>query len=218
MRRNDDDNPAKDRIVSVLDAETRGLIEVAAGVYDASEAELATRITRAHAAGTSPSWLEELMLMAVLFIGFPRALVVAKALRVILPYPGDAGDAADYARWAEWKKRGEATCRSIYGANYDALRRNVTALHPALDAWIEIDGYGRTLSRPGLDLRRRELCVLAMLVPQDVPRQLKSHLHGALNAGAQPQEVDETLTVIEAAHGAPTARLAAARAMWAGLR
>ena len=204
--------------MSSLDAETRGLIEVAAGVCDAPEVELTARITKAHVAGTSPGWLEELMLMAVLFVGFPRALVVAKALRVILPEPGDLGDSADYARWAEWKKRGEATCRSIYGSNYDALRRNVTALHPALDAWIEIDGYGRTLSRPGLDLRRRELCVIAMLVPQDVPRQLNSHLRGALNAGASPQEVDETLNVIEAAHGTPAARMAAARTMWSGLR
>lgn len=204
--------------MSALDAATRGLIEVAAGVYEAPEADLGSRITAAHTAGTSPGWLEELMLMAVLFVGFPRALVVAKALRVILPEPGDSGDSADYARWAEWKKRGEATCRSIYGASYDALRRNVTALHPALDAWIEIDGYGRTLSRPGLDLRRRELCVVAMLVPQDVPRQLHSHLRGALNAGASPQEVDETLTILEATNGAPAARLAAARAMWSGVR
>ena len=205
-------------IVSALDAATHGLIDVAAGVYDASEASLATRITAAHAAGTGPGWLEELMLMAVLFVGFPRALVVARALRVILPEPGDVGDSADYSRWSEWKKRGEATCRSIYGANYDALRRNVTALHPALDAWIEIDGYGRTLSRPGLDLRRRELCALAMLVPQDVPRQVHSHLRGALNAGASPQELDETLTIIESTPGMVPARLAAARTLWEAMR
>jgi 4-carboxymuconolactone decarboxylase len=202
------------RIVSALDAATRGLITVAAGISDAGEAELAGLMSAARAAGASTVWIDELLLMAVLFAGFPRALVAAKAWRRIEPRPGDPGDAADYGRWSEWRERGEATCRRIYGANYDALRRNVSGLHPALDAWIVTDGYGRTLSRPGLDLRRRELCAIAMLVAQNVPRQLHSHLRGALNAGATEQDVDETLTLMEAARAAPPERLMAARALW----
>ena len=205
-------------IVSALEPATRGLIEVAAGIYDAGDEQLAALLSGARAAGTRAVWVEELLLMAVLFAGFPRALVVAKAWRGIEPRPGEAGDAADYGRWAEWRVRGEAACRRIYGANYDALRRNVSALHPALDAWIVTDGYGRTLSRPGLDIRRRELCAIAMLVPQNVARQLHSHLRGALNAGASEQDVDETLTIIEAVQAAPPARLTLARALWAELR
>ena len=136
-------------IVSALDTATRGLIQVAVGVHDADEEALAALMSAARSAGTGAVWIEELVLMAVLFAGFPRALVLAAALRKVEPLAGDVGDAAEYDRWSEWRERGEATCRRIYGANYDALRRNVRALHPALDAWIVTDGYGRTLSRPG---------------------------------------------------------------------
>ena len=38
---------------------------------------------------------------------------------------------------------------------------NIKALHPALDTWMIVDGYGKVLGRPQLDLARRELCVIA---------------------------------------------------------
>jgi 4-carboxymuconolactone decarboxylase len=60
-----------------------------------------------------------------------------------------------------------------------------------------VEGYGKVLGRPGLSLRRRELCIVAMLARQGrrVERQLYSHLRGALNAGASRAEVDEALEV-----------------------
>jgi 4-carboxymuconolactone decarboxylase len=81
-----------------------------------------------------------------------------------------------------------------------------------------MDGYGRTLSRPQLDLVRREFCSVAMLVPQDAPRQLHSHLKGALNAGATVEQVDDVLRTAVACSGVPTARLDAAHALWAEIR
>ena len=51
--------------------------------------------------------------------------------------------------------------RQVYGDNYAKLRENVKKLHPALDTWMLVEGYGRTLSRTGLDLARREFCVIA---------------------------------------------------------
>jgi 4-carboxymuconolactone decarboxylase len=73
------------------------------------------------------------------------------------------------------------------------LRQNIRALHPALDAWMITDGYGKVLSRPGLDLRTRELCIVAACAASAQQRQLHSHLHGALNAGATVAEVESTL-------------------------
>ena len=96
----------------------------------------------------------------------------------------------------EGDHRGEATCRVVYGDNYLKLRQNVRALHPALDAWMLIEGYGRTLSRPGLDLKRREFCVIAQTAVLDTPRQLHSHLRGALHAGATLEEVDAVLVEV----------------------
>ena len=203
--------------MSGLDGATQALVAVAAALYDAPEDEIARRFVAARAAGTSAVWLEELVLAAVLFVGFPRALVAAAALRRVEPDAGAPGDAADYSRWREWRARGEETCRRIYGANYEKLRRNLAAMHPALDEWIVTEGYGRAISRPGLDLLRRELCAIAMLVPQGVPRQLHSHLRGALNAGAAPADVEATLDVV-ASKGMTGARMEAARRLWGEMR
>jgi 4-carboxymuconolactone decarboxylase len=56
-----------------------------------------------------------------------------------------------------------------------------------------VEGYGKVLGRPGLDLATRELCIIALLVVLNAPRQLYSHLRGALNAGAHPSEVEAAL-------------------------
>ena len=218
MRRGDEAFAALAVIVSALDPATRALVGVAAHLYASSEGALADMMREAREAGTPAAWLEELVLSAVLFAGFPRALVAAAALRQVEPQAGDAGDAADYSRWRDWQERGEETCRRIYGSNYDKLRRNVLALHPALDAWIVVDGYGRTISRPALDLKRRELCSIAVLVPQGVPRQLHSHLRGALNAGASHEEVEETLEIIDDAVGVLPTMMTGARRLWDEVR
>ncbi len=200
--------------MNALDDATAALVRAAAELPEAAHHPLVARFREARAAGVSVEWLDELVLASVLFVGFPRALVAAGALRAVAPEPSPVLDAADYAAWPEWRRRGEAACRAIYGGNYDALRANVRGLHPALDAWVVMDGYGRTLSRPGLDLKRRELCAIAMLVPQGVPRQLHSHLRGALNAGASPAEVECALTVATRAGTVPAPRAEAAWALW----
>jgi 4-carboxymuconolactone decarboxylase len=58
------------------------------------------------------------------------------------------------------------------------------------------EGYGRTMSRPGLDLLRRELCTVAQTAVLEAPRQLHSHLRGALHAGATFGQVDAVLSIV----------------------
>jgi 4-carboxymuconolactone decarboxylase len=195
-----------------LDEATRRLVGVAAALNDALEGDLARLMDEARKAGASVAWLEELVLEAPLFVGFPKALVAAAALRTLEPRTGDPGDSAGYERWRDWEERGVATCRRIYGESYAKLRTNLARLHPALDAWVVVEGYGRAISRPGLDLKRRELCAIAMLVAQRVPRQLHSHLRGALNVGASPAEVGEVLDIV--ARVVPKARAKDARMLW----
>jgi 4-carboxymuconolactone decarboxylase len=59
-----------------------------------------------------------------------------------------------------------------------------------------VEGYGKVLSRPALDLKRRELCIVAACATAGQDRQLHSHLHGALHAGASPAEVRDALDSI----------------------
>jgi len=203
--------------MSPLDVSTAAIVAAAARIDGAHPDQLAARFQAAIAAGADAAWLDELVLMAVLFAGFPKALVAAAALRSVVPRHGNVGDAASYDQWESWRSRGEATCRIVYGERYDMLRRNVAALHPALDAWVVMDGYGRTISRPELDLKRRELCAIAILVPQGVPRQLHSHLRGALNAGASREEVGAAMDIALAESGASPELANTARTLWESL-
>lgn len=182
--------------MSGLDEPTTALVRLAAGIAVGEPRLVAARCREALAEAVPPVWVDELLLQSVLMVGYPRALAAAQAWREAA---GGAAvsleDGADRGQAAAWEARGERLCRTIYGANYEKLRRNVRELHPALDAWMVAEGYGRTLARPGLDLVRRELCVIAQVAVQGADRQLHSHLRGALNAGASRDTVAAALRV-----------------------
>ncbi|MGE0440736.1 MAG: carboxymuconolactone decarboxylase family protein [Gemmatimonadales bacterium] len=180
--------------MSRVDVPTRALVRLAGAVAAGEPGRTGARAREAVAAGVPPIWGDELLLQSVLMVGYPRALSAAAAWREAVGLPPVSGeDGADLGLARAWRERGEATCRVVYGANYDKLRANVATLHPALDAWMVTEGYGRTLSRPGLDLVRREFCVIAQVMVFEAERQLHSHLRGARNAGATVAEVEAVL-------------------------
>jgi 4-carboxymuconolactone decarboxylase len=183
--------------VGGLDAATRELVELAIVIATAREPALRAGMRRAVEAGVNPAWVEELILQSYIFAGFPRALNAAREWRRAsgIPAPSVDNDASG-DRYDLWRERGEATCAIVYGAAYDRLRANIRELHPALDEWMIVEGYGKLLGRPGLDLSRRELCIVAVCGALEQDRQLHAHLHGALNAGATPAEIQETLQVV----------------------
>jgi 4-carboxymuconolactone decarboxylase len=203
--------------LSSLDTATRSLVRLAAIV--AAGGELRLRAAMSEVAETIPSvWVEELVLQSYLFAGFPRALNAAREWRRVTGASAPAADEAEelWRAGDEWAARGEATCRAVYGAAYDRLRRNIKTLHPALDAWMITEGYGKVLSRPGLDLARRELCVIAACAAGGHERQLHAHLHGALNVGAPVDWVTGTLDALAGVVSPPL--LHAAHMLWARVR
>jgi 4-carboxymuconolactone decarboxylase len=172
--------------LDTLDDSTIALVRLAAVIAGGNEAQMRDAFTRSvHLAPTQ--WIEELVVQSYLFSGFPRALNAAREWRRVAPEPApltDEGD--DVTHVDEWRRHGEETCAAVYGSMYEKLRVNVRQLHPALDAAMVIEGYGKILSRPGLDLPRRELCIVAACAITAQDRQLHSHLHGALNVGVAP--------------------------------
>jgi 4-carboxymuconolactone decarboxylase len=185
------------RTVPALDASTRDLVRLAAVIAAGTESEIRAAMVRAASSEVPPVWIEELILQTYLFGGFPRGLNAMREWRRASGRPAptrDEGERLDAT--ATWARQGEETCRTVYGEMYDRLRVNIRELHPAFDTWMIVEGYGKVLSRPGLDLKRRELCVVAACAVLEQERQLHSHLHGALNAGATAEEVDETLAVV----------------------
>lgn len=200
-----------------LDDETRALVRLAAVI--AASDEPSVRASMVEAAPVVPhQWVEELVLQSYLFAGFPRALNAAREWRRVSGVSAPQTDEADelWRAGDEWAARGEATCRAVYGAAYERLRHNIRTLHPALDAWMITEGYGKVLSRPSLDLARRELCVIAACAAGGHERQLHAHLHGAVNVGAPAEWVTDTLDAL--AGLIPAATVDAARMLWARVR
>jgi 4-carboxymuconolactone decarboxylase len=198
--------------LSAFDDATRALVLVAAALASGSEAEVRQAVT-AHATLVPPRWMEELVLQTYLFAGFPRALNGMREWRRVHPRPLDIDEPRTPD---EWRVDGEATCAAVYGAMYERLRHNVQALHPRLDAWMVSEGYGKVLSRPGLDLPRRELCIIAACAASNQDRQLHSHLHGALNVGVAPKVITATLTALAGVLGEERAR--SVELLWARVR
>src|SRR5207245_1063742 len=157
----------------------------------------------ARGAGVPLLWIEELLLQSLLVVGYPLALVAFGVWRKVsgpLPDHGSGHDAEQlaHADWEAWAERGAVVCRDVYGRAYHKLLVNLRTLHPALEDLVLVDAYGKVIGRPGLDLKRRELCtVAAVAVLGTAPQQLHSHLRGALNTGATAAEVEGVLALIE---------------------
>lgn len=180
-----------------LDPPTLQLVRFAAAIAQGEESELRELAPPLREAQVPVAWVEEMLLQSVLMVGYPRALIAFGVWRKVAGIPAPATDPdTDYGNAAEWTRRGQETCSIIYGDSYDNLRENIRALHPAIDAWMITEGYGRTLSRPGLDLLRRELCTVAQMAVLEAPRQLHSHLRGALNAGAGFAQIEAVLSEV----------------------
>jgi len=66
--------------------------------------------------------------------------------------------------------------------------------------------FGDVYSRPGLDLKSREIATVAALTAMGTARpQLKVHVHGALNVGCTRQEIIEVMIQMAVYAGFPAA-------------
>ena len=180
-----------------MDERARALIGLSAALSAGRSGGLTEALERA-AAHADDLAVEEVLLQSYLFLGYPAAMNALVQWRdrtdreAGSPAPDD---------WAGWRRRGERVCETVYGGEYDRLRRNVARLHPDLERWMIVEGYGKVLGRPGLDLRLRELCIAALLAGLDARPQLHAHLRGALNAGATVGEVEDALALAARSSG-----------------
>ena len=184
-----------------LDSRTRALVHAAVSVASGDTVVLHERFIRARVAQVPPRWIDELLLQSLLNVGYALGLQAFGVWREVSPAPSaglaEMGEPVAHERWRNWAERGAAVCRAVYGRTYHKLLVNLRALHPALEALVVIDAYGKLMGRDGLDLKRRELCTIAEIAVLDTPRQLHAHLRGALNADATKEEIDDVLALVE---------------------
>lgn len=143
--------------------------------------------------------LYEVFLQTYLFAGFPAALESVRSLERVFGvaqfHSANYTSDAVIAEYKDFAERGESLYKKVYAANADRVREEMLRLSPELAAWAMIEGYGKTLSRPGLDVKTRELCVVAQLVQLGWERQLFSHILGAKNVGATIGEITDAVHI-----------------------
>ncbi len=151
--------------------------------------------------GANRTQLYETMLQSYLFLGFPRMLTAAECLSDEIPPAGvsRSGVPVSPDEVALWLDRGRQLCRKVYNSNYEGLKNRVENVAPEVFHWMELEGYGKVLSRPGLDIVDRELAIVACLMLENRVAQLYSHLKGALNVGASSQLLIDVVTDLQPA-------------------
>ena len=142
----------------------------------------------------APDEVEEVILQSYLFLGYPAALTAFGLWRELSGRPAPPRREDDRE---SWRSRGDRVCRTVYGRQFEALRRNVAALHAELGDWMVEEGYGKVLGREGLALPARELCIVGLLAVLHAPDQLHSHLRGALAVGVAPEVVEAVLREVD---------------------
>ncbi|MEO7998803.1 MAG: carboxymuconolactone decarboxylase family protein [Gemmatimonadaceae bacterium] len=178
-----------------LDHATIVLVRLAAQLAGGAEGDVRIALQEG-ALHVDHVWVEEVILQTYLFAGFPRSLNGAREWRRVSGRTAPLQDEGEVFDGDTWRARGEVTCETVYGRFYKQLRANIRDLHPALDSWMIVEGYGKVLSRPQLDLWRRELCIVAACAIGRQDRQLHSHLHGSLHAGASVAQVTASLDAL----------------------
>jgi 4-carboxymuconolactone decarboxylase len=102
--------------------------------------------------------------------------------------------------------RGWAKLSEIDGEQGERVIESLRDIAPDFAKYLIEFPFGDIYSRPGLDLKTRELAVVAALTALgNASPQLKVHIHGALNVGCLRQEVVEVIMQMAVYAGFPAA-------------
>lgn len=166
-------------------------VATAAAIWRGDWPALQDAAATAHAHGLPRADLEEVLLQAVLFCGFPRVVSAFERLGEVWPsaapphggaLPADAQHAAGAALFA-----------AIYGRNTESVHALLAGFHQEFHDFVLQAAYGRILTRPHLEARTREVLAVALLAAQDQERQFLGHARGARHFGASLDELREAI-------------------------
>lgn len=103
-------------------------------------------------------------------------------------------------------ERGLAKLREIDGEAGERVLESLEGIAPDFARYLIEFPFGDIYSRPSLDLKSREIAVVAALTALgNAAPQLKVHIQGALNVGASRAEVVETIIQMAVYAGFPAA-------------
>ena len=107
---------------------------------------------------------------------------------------------------ADRRERGLSVLRQIGGQGFDGPITRLARVSEDMAHFTVEYPYGDVLSRPGLDLRLRQICTVSSLIAQgSVQPQLRFHMDGLLNVGGRPQDLVDLMYLGIAILGFPAA-------------
>ena len=115
-------------------------------------------------------------------------------------------------------EQGLAKLREVDGHIGEQIVANLADIAPDFARYLIEFPFGDIYNRPGLDLKSREIAVVAALTALgNATPQLKVHIQGALNVGCTRDEIVETIMQMAVYAGFPAALngLAAAKEVFA---
>jgi 4-carboxymuconolactone decarboxylase len=102
--------------------------------------------------------------------------------------------------------RGLDRMRAIFGPDIESSLKGLSKNSPELKRCLVEFPFGDVYSRPGLDLKTREMLTVAALTVLGYPQaELKEHIRGALNVGCTKEEILEIILQMSVYAGFPAA-------------
>ncbi len=102
--------------------------------------------------------------------------------------------------------RGLAMMRKMFGPGIDKALQSMAATDPNLARCLVEFPFGDIYTRPGLDLKTREMLTVAALTVLGYPQaELKDHIKGALNVGCTREQILEIILQMAVYAGFPAA-------------
>lgn len=151
-------------------------------------------LQKAHECTIPHEEVYEAILQIHLFAGYPASIEGLNALYLVY---GPLHKAKEEYNIELFELRGTQLCKEIYTSVFDKMMSNMTIVSPDLARWMILDGYGKTLSRPSLDIKYRELINLVILAMGQWRHQFISHLRGSLNIGISMEEILDSMSMLQ---------------------
>jgi len=103
-------------------------------------------------------------------------------------------------------ERGMALLKQTQGENADKVLKSLENIAPDLGRFAAEFAFGDVMSRPGLDIKTREmLSVAALTALGTAGPQLRAHIGAALRVGCTQQEIVEVILQMVVYAGFPAA-------------
>jgi 4-carboxymuconolactone decarboxylase len=159
--------------------------------------------------GSTPPEIVEVLIHVSVYAGFPAALNALFAAREVFAARTDLPALATEPTAApdgDRYERGLAALSEIDGHAGEQVVAALQDIAPDLGRYLLEYVFGDIYSRPGLDLKAREMATVAMLTALGTAApQLGVHIHGLLNVGGTETEVVEIITQMAGYAGFPAA-------------